>query len=212
MFRKTIAVIACGLVLVPSLAQAQTATAGKVVVHKGVVLRLTNIQPLDSTKAKHGDQVPLKLTRPLVIEGITVLPEGEVVYGKITRVKHAGKDCRDGRVKLKVENITFPDSSQARTHILFAKEGQNVEVPDVEPGTDKRLSAGDIMDGAGTVFEGLMWFIVLAPVLVIALPSILDDNAAAKAKACGGKMGQEYLLPENSTVAVAIARDHAVTH
>ena len=52
----------------------------------------------------------------------------------------------------------------------------------------------------------------LSLLLVIALPSLLDDNAARKAKACGGKMGQEYLLPENSTVAVAISRDHAVQH
>jgi hypothetical protein len=212
MFRKTIALIACGLMLVPCLAQSQAATPGKVVVYKGVVLRLTNVQPLDSTKAKEGDRIPLKLTRPLVVDGITVLPEGEVVYGKVTRVRHAGKDCRDGRVKWRVENITFPDSSQARAHILFAKAGQNVEVPDVEPGKDKRLGAGDILDGAGTAFEGVMWFIFLAPLLLLALPSILDNNAAEKAKACGGKMGQEYLLPENSTIAVAISRDHAVQH
>jgi len=212
MFRKTISLIACGLALVPCLAQTQTATPSKVVVYKGVVLRLTNVQSLDSTLAKEGDQVPLKLARPLVVDGITVLPEGELVYGKVTKVKHAGADCRDGAVKWKVESITFPDSTRARAHILFVKEGQNIEVPDVEPGKDKRLAAGDILDGAGTVFEGVMWFIVLAPILLIALPSTLDQQAADKAKACGGKMGHEYLLPENSTIAVAISRDHAVQH
>ena len=212
MFRKTIALIACGLVLVPSLAQGQAATPGKVVVYKGAVLRLTNVQPLDSTKMKEGDRVPLKLARALVVEGVTVLPEGELVYGKVTKVKHAGKDCRNGAVKWRVESITFPDSSQAKAHIMFAREGQNVEVPDFEPGNDKRRGAWDILDGAGSAFAAVMWFVVLAPLLIIALPSILDSNAADKAKACGGKMGQEYLLPENSTVAVAISRDHAVQH
>jgi hypothetical protein len=212
MFRKIIALMSCSLVLVPCLAQAQAATPGKVVVYKGVVLRLTNVQPLDSSTAKEGDQVPLRLARPLVVDGITVLPEGELVYGKVTRVKHAGKDCRDGAVKWKVESITFPDSTQAKAHILFAKEGQNVPVPDVEPGKDTRRDAGDILNGAAGVMEGVMWFIVLAPLLIIFLPSILDNNAADKAKACGGKTGHEYLLPENSTVAVAISRDHAVQH
>jgi hypothetical protein len=212
MFRKTTALIACGLVLLPCLVQAQAAMPGKAVVYKGVVLRLTNVQPLDSAKAKEGDRVPLKLVRPLVIDGITVVPEGELVYGKVTRVKRAGKDCRNGAVKWKVESITFPDSSHAKAHLVFAKEGQNVEVPNVEPGKDKRLGAGDILDGVGVGFEGVMWFIVLAPLLIIALPSILDQQAADKAKACGSKMGQEYLLPENSTIAVAISRDHAVQH
>jgi hypothetical protein len=217
MFRQIIALIACGLALVPSAAQAQSQAAAapsqvKIVIHKGAVLRLTNVQPLDSSTAKAGDRVPLKLARPLVVDGVTVLPEGELLYGKVTRVKRAGTDCRDGVVKWKVESITFPDSTQAKAHILFAKEGQNEPVPDVEPGRDKRLEAGAILEGFSGSMEGVMWFIVLAPLLIIFLPSILDQNAADKAKACGGKRGQEYLLPENSTVAVAISRDHAIQH
>ena len=212
MFRKMIALIACGLVFVPCVAQSQAATPGRVVVYKGVVLKLTNVQPLDSTRAKEGDQVPLKLARPLVVDGITVLPEGAFVYGRVTRVKHAGKDCRDGAVKWKVDSVTFPDSTQAKAHILFAEADQNFAVPDVEPGKDKRLKAGDVLDGMGVGFEAVMWFIVLAPIIIILLPSSLDENAQAKAKACGGKMGHEYLLPENSTVAVAISRNHAIQH
>jgi hypothetical protein len=47
---------------VPSLAPARASTPGKIVVYQGVVLRPTNIQPLDSTEAKEGDRVLLKLT------------------------------------------------------------------------------------------------------------------------------------------------------
>jgi hypothetical protein len=212
MFKRLIAILACGLTLLPCIAQAQTAPSGKVVVYKGVVLQLTNVQPIDSSAAKVGDQVPLKLARPLVVNGVTVLPEGELVYGKVTKVKHARKDCRDGAVKWKVDSITFPDSTQARAHILFAKQGPDVPVPDVEPGSDRRTGAGDILEGMASGMEGVMWFIVLAPLLILFLPSILDQQAEDKAKACGGKMGHEYLLPENSTVAVAISRDHAVQH
>ena len=212
MFKRLIALLACGLTLLPCIAQAQAAPSSKVVVYKGVVLRLTNVQPLDSSTAKVGDQVPLKLARPLVVNGVTVLPEGELVYGRVTRVKQAGKDCRDGVVKWKVDSITFPDSTQARAHIMFAKQGPDVPVPDVEPGKDRRLGSGEILDGIGTGMEAAMWFIVLAPFLIIFLPSILADQASSNAKACGGKMGHEYLLPEHSTVAVAISRDHAVQH
>jgi hypothetical protein len=212
MFQRVTALIACGLTLLPCIAQAQAAPPGKVVVYKGVVLKLTNVQPLDSSTAQVGDQVPLKLARALVVNGVTILPEGEMVYGRVTKVKHAGGDCRDGAVKWKVDSITFPDSTQAKAHILFAKEGPDVPVPDVEPGSDRRTGPGEILDGMASGMEGVMWFIMLAPLLIFFLPSILDQQVKDKAKTCGGKKGHEYLLPENSTVALAISRDHAVQH
>jgi hypothetical protein len=211
MFRRLIALLACGLAVLPCIAQTQAAPSSKVVVYKGAVLRLTNVQPIDSSTARVGDKVPLKVARALVVNGVTVLPEGELVYGRVTRIKRAGKECRDGAVKWKVDSIMFPDSSQAKAHILFASEG-DVPVPDVEPGKNHRINGDAILEGMGAGMEGIMWFIVLAPLLIIFLPSILDQQAEDKAKACGGKTGHEYLLPENSTIAVAISRDHAVQH
>ena len=210
MFKRLIAILACGLTLVPCLAQAQAAPSGKVKVSKGVILRFANLQPIDSATAKEGDQVPLKLVRSVVIDGVTVLSEGELVYGRVTRVKRAGKDCRDGTVKWKVDRITFPDSTQAKAHIFFAKPG-DVPVPDMEP-AEHHLSGGDFAEGFAGVLEGVMWFVVLAPLLILFLPSILDQQVEYKAKQCGGKMGHEYVMPENSTVAVAISRDYVVQH
>jgi hypothetical protein len=209
MFKRLIAILACELVLVSCFAQAQ-APSGKVKVSKGVILRFANLQPIDSATAKEGDQVPLKLVRSVVIDGVTVLSEGELVYGKVTRVKRAGKNCHDGAVKWKVDGITFPDSTQARTHIFFVKQG-DVPVPDMEP-AGHRESAGDIANDFAGILEGVMWFVVLAPLLILFLPSLLDQQVEIKAKECGGRMGHEYVMPENSTIAVAISRDHAVKH
>lgn len=210
MFKRLIAILACELMLVPCFAQTQAAPSGKVKVSKGVILRFANLQPIDSATAKEGDQVPLKLVLSVVIDGVTVLSEGELVYGRVTRVKRAGKDCRDGAVKWKVDGIRFPDSTQAKTHIFFVKQG-DVPVPDMEP-AEHYLSGGDFAEGFAGVLEGVMWFVALAPLLILFLPSILDQQVETKAKECGGRMGHEYLMPENSTVAVAISRDYAVKH
>jgi hypothetical protein len=206
MFKRLIAILACGLTLVPCFAQAQAAPSGKVKVSKGIILRFANLQPIDSAIAKEGDQVPLKLVRSVVIDGVTVLSEGELVYGRVTRVKRAGKNCHDGAVKWKVESITFPDSTQAKTHIFFVTPG-DVPVPDMEHGE----SAGDIANDFASILEGLTWFVVLSPILILFLPAVLDQWVGSKNRECGGKMGHEYLVPENSTVAVAISRDYAVT-
>jgi hypothetical protein len=205
MFKRLIAILACGLTLVPCFAQSQAAPSGKVKVSKGVILRFANLQPIDSTTAKEGDQVPLKLVRSVVIDGVTVLSEGELVYGRVTRVKRAGKNCHDGAVKWKVDSITFPDSTQAKAHIFFVKQGDEL-VPDMEP-AGHHQSAGDIANDFAGILEGVMWFVVLAPLLILFLPSILDQQVEIKAKECGGRMGHEYVMPENSTVAVAISRD-----
>lgn len=210
MFKRLIAILACGLTLVPCLAQSQAAPSGKVKVSKGVILRFANLQPIDSTTAKEGDHVPLKLVRSVVIDGVTVLSEGELVYGRVTRVKRAGKGCRDGDVKWKVDSITFPDSTQAKTHIFFVKQGDE-PVPDMEP-AGHHQSAGDIANDFAGILEGVMWFVVLAPLLILFLPSILDQQVEIKAKECGGRMGHEYVMPENSTVAVAISKDYAIKH
>jgi hypothetical protein len=66
MFKRLIAILACGLTLVPCFAQAQAAPSGKVKVSKGIILRFANLQPIDSATAREGDQVPLKLVRSVV--------------------------------------------------------------------------------------------------------------------------------------------------
>ena len=210
MFKRLIAILACGLMLVPCFAQTQAAPSGKVNVSKGVILRFANLQPIDSATAKEGDQVPLKLVRSVVIDGVTVLSEGELVYGRVTRVKRAGKDCHDGTVKWKVDSITFPDSTQAKAHIFFVKPG-DMPVPDMEP-AGHHANAGDFVDGFFGVLEAATWVVVLAPLVILFLPSILHQQTEFKAKECGGKMGHQYLMPENSTVAVAISKDYVVKH
>jgi len=207
MIKRLIAILACGLTLVPCFAQVQAAPSGKVKVSKGIILRFANLQPIDSATAKEGDQVPLKLVRSVVIDGVTVLSEGELVYGRVTRVKRAGKNCHDGAVNWKVDSITFPDSTQAKTHMFLVTPG-DVPVPDME----HRESAGDIADDFASILEGVMWFVMLSPLLILFLPAFLDQWVGSKKRECGGKMGHEYLVPENSTVALAISRDYAVTH
>jgi len=207
MIKRLIAILACGLTLVPCFAQAQAAPSGKVKVSKGIILRFANLQPIDSATAKEGDRVPLKLVRSVVIDGVTVLSEGELVYGRVTRVKRAGKNCHDGAVNWKVDSITFPDSTQAKTHMFLVTPG-DVPVPDME----HRESAGDIADDFASILEGVMWFVMLSPLLILFLPAFLDQWVGSKKRECGGKMGHEYLVPENSTVALAISRDYAVTH
>lgn len=61
-------------------------------VKRGHTLWLSLLTPLDSGHANFGDDVTLKLVRPLVADGATVLPTEWIVHGKVTKVKRAGKN------------------------------------------------------------------------------------------------------------------------
>src|ERR1051326_276673 len=75
MFKRVLAVISSRLVVTANTL-AQEAPAQEVVVRKGTVLKLSTLQPLDSATARPGDEVSLRLSRPLVVNGVTLLREG----------------------------------------------------------------------------------------------------------------------------------------
>ena len=98
---------------------------------KGTGLKLALLQPLDSATAKAGDDVPLRLSRPLVVNGVTLLGEGDVLHGKVTRVKRSGPRCRDGEVDWKLDRIPFSDGTTARSNVHFTTATPDATVDDV---------------------------------------------------------------------------------
>src|SRR5215470_15588005 len=129
MFRQVLVLFAIGLV-VSSEAQAQQGPAQQVIVRKGTGLKMALLQPLDSRTAKKGDDVPLRLSRPLVVNGVTLLREGEILHGKVTRVKHAGPRCRNGEVKFKLDRVPFADGTTARSKVHFITPDPDAKVAD----------------------------------------------------------------------------------
>jgi hypothetical protein len=183
------------LLVTPTVAQQSASpaqTAKTVRVRKDTVLKFAMMRSLDSATAKAGEDVTLRLVRPLVVEGVTLLPAGEVVHSKITRVKRADQRCHDGDIQLKLEPLSFPDSSSANIKVWLVNPNPDAEV------SEKYVSTERIGDDILTV-------ILEAPFLVPLLPLMLIPDGCNKA-------GKEYQLPENATVAVLITQDHKVRY
>src|SRR6476659_6413737 len=97
MLKRTIAAIAAGCMMVPYLHAQQAATpADAVKIARDTLLQVTLTQPLDPATARPGDDVPLRLTRSLIVDAVVVLPAGSVVHGKVTKVTPAGRHCTNG--------------------------------------------------------------------------------------------------------------------
>jgi hypothetical protein len=202
MFRQVLALFAIGLV-VSSEALAQQGPAHQVIVRKGTGLKLALLQPLDSATAKAGDDVPLRLSRPLVVNGVTLLGEGDVLHGKVTRVKRSGARCRSGEVAWELDRIPFSDGTTARSNVRFTTAAPDATVNDV-------LDTGEI--------NPLVWFanslawLVMAPFIIISLPFMLLNYAVAAGFHGCTMPGKEFQMPANATVGVVILRDHHVSY
>jgi hypothetical protein len=203
MFRKALALVAVGLV-VSSDAPAQQTQAQRTIVRKGAGLKMALLQPLDSRTAKEGDDVPLRLSRPLVVDGVTLLREGEILHGKVTRVKHAGPRCRDGEVKFKLNGVPFADGTTARSSIRFATSEPDAKVAD-------QLDTGEV--------SPFVWLVVIpiampffAALVVIASPVLLINALSPGTYNSCSMPGKDYQLPVNATIGVAIMKDHHVSY
>ena len=197
MLSRAVAVIGIGLPFLP-VAQAQTAPVQQVVVNRGTALAVTTLQPLDSATARSGDDIPLRLSRPLVVNGVTLLREGEVLHGKVTHVLHAGPKCHYGQVRWKVERVSFADHTTAQTRLYTDAPWQR-PVP-------QQLHLGREQNFAERIAETALGVPIIGLALLVESPRFLLHDE--RNDGCGD--GKEYLLPAGSILAVVITRDHHV--
>ena len=192
--------------------QAVTGGSQTIKVPRRAGLKFVTVAPLSSATAKVGDDVPLRLVRPLVVDNLMLLPAGTVVNAKVTAVRRAHK-CKDGAVHWQLDRIPFQDLSTAKSKIwtvspsfdltvsprLF-KESNNdeLELPVINEWWEVPLAAPLY------VFEFICISPLLAIVAVFAPLMLLDHSCTAP--------GKEYELPAGSSVAVMITQTHHVRY
>lgn len=186
--------------------QAQSGTKQrKVKLHRHTGLKFNLVQPLSSATAKPGDDVPLKLANPLVIDGVTVLQAGEVVNAKVVKVRKARSSCKNGEVEWKLDNLAMPDSTLVQTSIKFAAPGSDVKVPARFVPWKQALGVDNWWEAILLVPEYALIAIVYAPFLALA-PLLLLAYAGSGCSV----PGSEFQLPGGSTVAVEIKENHTI--
>lgn len=195
MVKRLGAILIIGLVILADT-YPQTRTPYSVTLRKYTALKFTLVQPLSSATAKVNDEVPLRLARPLVVNGTVVLPEGWMAYGRVTKVKRARKG-REGEVEWTLSRIALRDSTTLKVKVLFEDQNPDAIVED----SYKRQASKECPDICGKDAAGLLLMTIVA--LPVLLPMVIFERAHGNYS-----MGSEYFLPAGSTVAVVIAKDH----
>ena len=179
--------------------QAQDAKtwAKTVKVKRGQTLSLSLLTPVDSGRAKLGDEVTLKLVRPLIADGAIVLPSEWILHGKVTKVKRAGKNCRDGQVVWQIDRIKTPGGNRLKVQRVHSYPynsslpGDPVWVP---------LDTPFAKVGGAAEFAGLLAF-------TVALSPLLIPMAIFMTEPCKRKAGNEQSLPAGLGDLFAVSKD-----
>jgi len=198
MLRKIIAALSIGAILMAGAQAQQPAPLGEhsVLVRGGQGLKFVTLQPLSTATAKPGDDVTLRLTEPLVWGSLTLIPEGTTVHATVEKVKHPRRGCTNGELKLKLEQLVLAGGTRVASKIAFTNPDSNYKVP-------AQLSDEHISPWVWTLGSP-----ILAVVGAIGGPYILGDSLIRR---CSG-LGNDYVLPANSTVAVQITKDYHVRY
>jgi hypothetical protein len=203
MLKRILATVVASCVLVPALAaQSSTPKKHRVKVRKGVYLKFETVQPLSSATAAIGDAVPLRLARPLVVDGAVLLPEGAMFQGLISKVKRAGPNCQNGDLEFGLDHIRFADGTVARSKYEPNFSGSFGWVPEYVP----NQSAGGWDD-----VKSAIGMAPLVPVVLFAAAVHPHEGGSHHGGAiqCTAP-GKEDVLPTGTTIAVWITKDHHV--
>ena len=173
-------------------------------------LKFVMVAPLSSETSKVGDDVPLRLAQSLVINNVTVLPAGEIVHGRVVKVKKT-RACKDGTVKWNLDSIPFPDGSTASTRIW--QVGMSV-VPDrllAEGSSPEEPLWYPAINNWWDVILGLPMFAVDAALIaiflglaIIAAPAFIGQGSCTR--------GKDYKVRAETPVAIMVTKTHLVRY
>jgi hypothetical protein len=160
------------------MAQSQDggATPRKVMIKRGQVLELSLITPLDSGQAKIGDEIRFRLTRPLMADGVSVLPADFVLRTGITDVVRAGK-CNSGSISWWIDEAALPDGGKVKllkiTEDMAKPHGSLAEQIRLDPLEPKHGGVGGVVRGIAhapvALAEGAI--ATLAMIAVVFMPT-----------------------------------------
>jgi hypothetical protein len=82
----------------------------------GQVLELSLVKPLNSRHARVGDDVVFKLAKPLMADGVQVLPAEWLVHGRIADAKPAAKNCQPGSIRWDFNSLAMKNGTTVEIH------------------------------------------------------------------------------------------------
>jgi hypothetical protein len=190
---------------------AQVLKPGVATIAAGTILEFGFINPLSSATAKVGDDVPLRLLRPLMAGDKTLLAEGTIVHGRVTKASPAGPNCKSGTLDWTIDRLSFPDGTTVKTFHRFPETDAKLRIPyrnQSRPEDTNRFAtaATYVLLAPLTVIGGA----IIVVILVFAGPFFLGDIFTEHRHPACTTPGKDISWPSTTRVGVEVNKKHTV--
>ncbi len=170
-----------------------------VTLKQGQVVQMKLGKRLSSGRAQVGDDVLLRLSAPILAEGVTVLPKGSAIQGRISAVKRAGKNCQFGSIRWGADPLAAPDGTKIEMRI--AEQGEDTwrlaraARDEAEARASEKTppkATGMATHKKGSSVGGVLKGIAIAPAIAVALPlTVASEGHGACPNGPSGKGREE---------------------
>jgi len=189
--------------------EAEVVKPDKAKIAAGTTLEFGLISPLSSATAKAGDDVPLRLLRPLVAGNTTLLAEGTIVHGRVKTARAAGPKKLCGTLLWSIDRLSFPDGSSVKVETGTTTTDDTRAVPyktALQWDPNWLEATGFLVALAPLALAGaVLWVIFAGPAYLLGIYPEWD----ALGTPCT-PTGIDINLPEGTRVAVVVKKNHTV--
>jgi len=202
-FRPAVALILIVTVTLSSRAQV-TDTPRAIALNQGQILEMKLMKRLNSGRANVGDDVVLKLKKPLLTGGVTILPADWVVHGRVTDVAPAAKPCKQGTIRWELEPLTMKDGTRVEIRAI-SEEVARYRLLQASQDMDNPKSGATVKQEKGSSVGGTVKGVLVAPLVIVMLPLlVLTFLSEGTDFPCRGK-GSEQSIAAGATLYAEIS-------
>jgi hypothetical protein len=96
---------------------------------EGLPITVETLYPISSADFKVNNTIAFVVNRPVIIDGVLLIPRGTIARAKVVRVKKAGSFGRGGALTFEMERIIAIDGTKIPVQLSAAAEGDNRSLP-----------------------------------------------------------------------------------
>ena len=97
----------------PPAASVKYTPDGKPILADSTPVRMRTRRNLSSADCKVNDQIDFEVLDPVVLDGLTVIPQGGIAMGKVTESEHKKSMGRAGKLNIVIESVKMTNGEKA---------------------------------------------------------------------------------------------------
>jgi PEGA domain len=115
--------VAASATVTPAAPPAKHAPDGKPILEDGTPIRLRLTRALSSADCKTGDRIDFEVMDPILLDGITVVPQGGIAWGTVTDAERKKTMGRAGKLDIALVAVKLANSEKANLRAVKETKG-----------------------------------------------------------------------------------------